>query len=165
MFNEHTLFLSASDVGKVYMISLGQDAVSTSYKLIAEGIKGPNGLYYDKKADKLYVVGFGDGTEAQGELGVIEYKDGKHGYQSLTKPLGFLDGLARFDDDNLIFSDWVSFDKPGLLRVFNLKTGELSTRSLSEEVRGPADFLYVRKHGMMWMPKMMEGKVLVSEVK
>ncbi len=165
VFDEHTLFLSATDIGKVYMITLGQDAASTSYKAIVEGIKGPNGLYYDKKADKLYVVGFGDGTQGNGELGVIEYKDGKHSYQSLTKAIGFLDGLARLDHDNLIFSDWVSFDKPGILRVFNLKTNELSTRSLSEEVRGPADFLYVRKHGMMWMPKMMEGKVLVSEVK
>ncbi|MBI5234837.1 MAG: hypothetical protein HY886_01110 [Deltaproteobacteria bacterium] len=165
VFNEQTLFLSATDIGKVYMITIGQDADSTSYKAIAHGIKGPNGLYYDKKADKLYVAGFGDGKQGNGELGVVEYKGGEHSYQSLTKPLGYLDGLARFDDDNLIFSDWVSFDKSGVLRVFNLKTGELSTRSLSEEVRGPADFLYVRKHGLMWMPKMLEGKVLVSEVK
>jgi DNA-binding beta-propeller fold protein YncE len=157
-----TLFVSATDVGKVYTVALGS---APSYTVIADGIKGPNGLYYDSAGQRLFVAGFGTGYDFNGALGVITFVDGKTQYAPLTGPLGALDGVALMSDGRVIFSDWVAFDKPGVLRVYDLKTGELSTVKLSEEARGPADFLYDAEKGRLWLPRMLEGKVMVEDAR
>ncbi|MBI5235180.1 MAG: hypothetical protein HY886_02895 [Deltaproteobacteria bacterium] len=162
---EYTLFMSATDIGKVYELFLNQDGIPTRYFETAAGIAGPSGLYYDKPTDKLYVVSLGDGTN--GELGVIGFRKNKAGYKALTGPLGSLDGLARFDDDNLIFLNMGSFDKPGALSAFNLKTLILNPRPLTITVdaSGATDFIYSRERSVIWMLKTLEGTVTLSAVR
>lgn len=159
VFDDKTLFVSATDTGKVYKISLGE---KPSFTLLQEGIAGANGLYYDRDNDRLFVVGFGDGKRANGELWVIYLRDNQH--KKLTGPLGLLDGVALVQDRRIYFTDWVAFDKPGILRVYDLMTGELSSIKLSEDVRGPADFYYDSRSNAIWLPKMMEGKVLIERL-
>lgn len=157
--DDKTLFVSATDAGKVYKISLGE---KPSFTVIKDGIAGANGLYYDRDSDRLFVVGFGDGAGANGELGVIYLKENQ--YKKLAGPLGFLDGVAILPDGRVYFTDWVAFDKPGMMRVYDLMTGGLSSVKLSEDVRGPADFYYDPRNNAIWLPKMMEGKVLIERL-
>lgn len=158
----NTLALSSTDTNKVYRITLGE---KPSFSAIASNINGPNGLFYDRKGERLFVVGFGEGTKFNGELGVINLKDNKAEYKSLTGALGALDGVALTKDDKVIFSDWVEFGKPGALWSYDLATGALLSFQLSEEIKGPADFYYDKWHKTIWIPKMTEGKVLVDKLK
>lgn len=162
VIDDNTLALSSTDTNKVYKITLGE---KPSFSVMQANIAGPNGLYFDKKENRLFVVGFGEGAKMNGELGVISLADGKPKYKSLTGPLGALDGVALTKDGHVIFSDWVEFGKSGVLWSYDLKTGALKSFQLSEEVKGPADFYYDRWHGTIWMPMMMQGKVLVDKIK
>ncbi|TAN62278.1 hypothetical protein EPN18_05010 [bacterium] len=162
VIDDNTLALSSTDTNKVYKITLGE---KPSFSVMQGNIAGPNGLYFDKKENRLFVVGFGEGNKMNGELGVILFADGKAKYKSLTGPLGALDGVALANDERVIFSDWVEFGKPGVLWSYDLKTGALKSFQLSEEVKGPADFYYDRWHGTIWMPMMTQGKVLVDKIK
>lgn len=162
VMDDKTLAVSATDTGKVYIISL---AGKQGYIPIADNIAGPNGLYFDKTSQLLIVVGFGNGNKIKGELGVIEFTEGGPKYQKLTGPIGALDGVSLLPDGRVIFSDWVAFDRPGLIRIYDPATKELSTLHLSEEVRGPADFYYDAGTKTLWLPRMLEGKILIEKIK
>lgn len=161
VFNDHTLFVSATDIGKIYKISINK---KPSFKLLMDNITGANGLYFDSKQQKLFVVSFGEGSKANGALGAISFQDNKPTYQKLTEQLGALDGVALLPDSKILFSDWVAFDKPGVMRVYNLNTKKLTIMNLPEEVHGPADFFYDGKNNQLWLPKMLEGKVLLVKI-
>lgn len=161
VIDDKALFVSASDIGKIFKITLPP---TPSYTLVADGIAGPNGLYFDKEANKLYVVGFGEGGKFNGGLGVIAFNDEKPNYSKLSPDGGALDGVALLSGGRLLYSDWVAFDRPGKLMVYDLKSGSFSEMKLSSPVRGPADFFYDPARKTLWVPKMMEGKVLVEGV-
>jgi len=160
--DDSTLFVSATDTGKIYRVSLGE---RPGYSLVAEGIRGPNGLFYDAEFNLLYVVGFGRPGRPDGELGVVFLSDDPPSYGALTRPLGFLDGVALLPDGRVIFSDWVSFSGTGTLRAYDLDTAKLSEVELSEDARGPADFFFDAKTGMLWLPRMVEGTVAVERLR
>ncbi|MFQ5900395.1 MAG: hypothetical protein ACE5IH_02435 [Thermodesulfobacteriota bacterium] len=162
VFDDTTLFVSATDVGKIYKILLDFPA---RFALLAENISGVNGLYFDRTSNNLYVVSFGEETNFNGELGVISFEDDRPKYQKLTEQVGGLDGVAILPDSRVVFSDWVAFDKTGLMRTYDLNTKELSIIDLSEEVRGPADFFYDERNNNLWLPKMLEGKILIEKIK
>lgn len=100
-----------------------------------------------------------------GSLGVITGVDGNAAYRSLTGALGGLDGIYQLPDGRIIFSDWVAVDKPGALWIFDPANGSLTAMGLSQEAKGPADFLYDKDTGNIWLPGMTEGKVLVEKIK
>ncbi|MBI5810788.1 MAG: hypothetical protein HZB21_06345, partial [Deltaproteobacteria bacterium] len=133
--------------------------------VLAENVTGANGLYFDRGAAELYVVSFGEGYKMNGGLGIIRMSETNPGYEPLTGNLGGLDGIAMIPGARIIFSDWVSFDKPGVIRVYDKGTKELSYLPLSQDVKGPADFYYDGKTGHLWLPRMMEGKVLIERIK
>ncbi len=159
--NKKTLVVSATDTGKIYEISLGE---KPHFTLLAENIPGANGLYFDSRTQRLFVVTFGEGYKSNGKLGVISLRHDKHAYQALTGPIGGLDGVALLDNSKVIFSDWVAIDKPGLIRTYNLKTKKLAVIDLPQQVYGPADFFYDTKKGTLWIPEMEVGKVLVEKL-
>jgi len=160
--DKKTLVVSATDTGKVYEISLGE---KPRFTLLAENIPGANGLYFDSRTQRLFVVSFGEGYKFNGKLGVISLRNDKHEYQALTGPIGGLDGVALLDNSKVIFSDWVAPDKTGLIRTYNLKTKKLAVIDLSQQVNGPADFFYDTKNGNLWLPEMKTGKVLVEKLR
>lgn len=159
VFDEHTLFASATDIGKIYKISLNEIPL---FEVIAENIVGANGLYFDKKTQTLFIVTFGGGYKANGEIGLIDFKENKPRYKRLAGQIGALDGVSLISGNKILFSDWVAFDKPGMMRVYDLKRERLGAINLSEEVHGPADFFYDNKNRQLWLPKMIEGKVLIA---
>ena len=50
------------------------------------------------------------------------------------------------------------------MRSYNLKSKEESELGF-EKIGGPADFWIDKKEGKIWIPKMLEGKVLVVDLK
>ncbi len=162
VIDAETLVVSATDIGKVYEISLSS---TPRYEVFIDDLPGVNGLYYDGENRRLFAVSFGHGSGFNGGLSVISLAHGGGVLQDLTGPVGALDGVALLDDGRVLFSDWVAYDKTGVMRAYDLNTKELSEIKLSEEVRGPADFFYDGAAKRLWLPRMMEGKVMVERLR
>ncbi|MBI5179693.1 MAG: hypothetical protein HZA04_10605 [Nitrospinae bacterium] len=159
--DDSTLFVSSTDTGKIFEVTIRG---KTGYKLLIDGLKGPNGLKYDAAAKKLYVVGWGKDSQPNGEVGVVDLNGAAPVYKSVTTYKGYLDGVVLTSDGKkLVFSDWVRFEKMGWLRTCDVATGAISEVKLSEPIGGPADFFYDAATGKLWIPMMMEGKVLVEK--
>jgi len=154
--NSETLFVSATDIGKVFEITLGP---KPTYRLVAENLGGPNGMVWEAAQKRLYVVGWGTG-KPNGVAGYLDLSSSAAPFTQLTDHHGYLDG-AVFTGTTLLFSDWIDFKKVGLLKSLDLKTGALTTLPLPELVAGPADF-YRTPQGVFWIPMMIEGKALVT---
>jgi hypothetical protein len=162
VIDAETLVVSATDTGKVYEISL---SATPRYEVFIDDLPGVNGLYYDALNRRLFAVSLGYGSGSNGGLSVISLAHGGGLLQDLTGPVGILDGVALLNDGRVLFSDWVAYDKTGRMRVYDLNTKELSEVKLSDEVRGPADFFYDSVSGRLWLPRMIEGKVMVERLK
>ena len=161
VIDAETLVVSATDIGKVYEISLSG---TPRYEVFIDDLPGVNGLYYDAEFRRLFAVSMGGGEGVKGALSVVSLAHGGGVLQDLTGPVGVLDGVVLLPDGRVLFSDWVAYDKTGVMRSFNLNTKELSEIRLSEEVRGPADFFYDVASKRLWLPRMMEGKVMVERL-
>ena len=162
VIDSETLAVSATDIGKVYEISIGPDP---RYEVFIDKLPGANGLHYDAANRRLFVVSFGSGSSFNGALSVISLAHGGGDLQKLTGPLGALDGVVLTEDGRVLFTDWVGYDKTGVLRSFSLDTKELSEVKLSEAPRGPADFFYDADSRKLWLPRMMEGTVLIERLR
>lgn len=153
-----TLYVSTTDSGKIYEVNLKTKA----YKQVAE-LVGANGLIYDE--GKIYAVQIGSSAQnlfgGGGKLVEIDPVSGK--VTVLGSYSGMLDGIQKVG--NIIyFSDWVKFEKAGVIRAYNVKTkteGELALGKIG----GPADFWIDKKENKLWVPKMLEGKVLAVDLK
>ena len=159
VIDNNTLFVSATDIGKIFKMFIGP---KPHYEFVIDLI-GANGLYFDKKTQKLYAASFGS-KDAKGGLGVISFENNKPKYEKLTEGTGLLDGVWLLKDDKILFSDWVAFDKPGRLMVYDPKTKNATTLRLPASVHGPADFFYDEHHNQLWLPSMQDGKVIVTEI-
>ncbi len=156
--NANTLFVSATDSGKIYEVNVK----TKKYKAIAD-VVGANGVIYE--GGKIYAVQLGGSAQnlfgGGGKLVEIDAKSGK--VTELGGYSGILDGIQKVGD-TIYFSDWVRFEKMGVMRTYNLKTkaeGELSL----EKIGGPADFAIDKKAHKLWIPKMLEGKVLAVDLR
>lgn len=156
--DQNTLLVSASDSGKIYEIN-----IKTKARKVVAQLPTVNGLIYEK--GKIYAVTLAKTAENMfgggGKLVEIDAKSGK--ITELSKAEGILDGIQKVGDV-IYFSDWVKFDKAGVVRSYNLKSKEESELGF-EKIGGPADFWIDKKEGKIWIPKMLEGKVLVVDLK
>lgn len=158
-----SLFVSATDIGKIFEIELNN---TPSYKeLDIQPLAGPNGLAWDAKNANLYVVGFGKNNEPNGEIGRIHFeKNERYSYEKLSDSLGYYDGVALNNTGKLITTDWVGFDgKKGIVKVFDFQKHTCSILSIPK-IFGPADFWYDARTQSLWIPKMLEQKVLVQRI-
>ena len=156
--DKHTLFVSATDLGKIYRVKIGKNP---SYRALDVEVKGPNGLYSIGNA--LYVAGFGSNNQPNGQLGVIRFHGKKAEYQVLSDLQGYLDGVAVTPAGNVWFSDWVAFEKQGVMRVYDKASKTVAILPMSEKLSGPADFLLDEKTQMLWIPEMMAGKIRLQK--
>ncbi len=156
--DDQTIFVSLTDVGKIIEINL---AAKTMHELQIPELKGANGLAFDKNTNRLYVCTFAMDPSAAGELGMIGW-DAEHiFYEKAADLTGQFDGLAVTGDHQLIVSDWVAFDKTaGVLKKVDLTTKQATTLDIPV-IAGPADFCYDAKTNMLYIPVMMEGKILI----
>ena len=146
-----TLFISETVSGSIFKIDLKAKKYT---KLEVEEIKGANGIFYTR--NKLFVVGFGKENKPNGEIGFISLNKKPLKFEKLSNYNGYLDGLI-VDGDKIYFSDWVAFEKKGVINV--LQDSKLTTLTL-KPIAGPADF-YIDGDKIL-IPKMMENKVLIK---
>lgn len=157
------LYASATDTGDIFVIDPEKDSDNAQVSRLAIAkLPGPNGLAYDAVTHSLWIASFGENNEPNGEIGHLNLASLNY------KPLqgaghGMFDGIALVNDDTLLFSDWVGYEKVGLLKKIDIQTGESST--LASQMGGPADFSYSAKTGEVYMPKMMESDLLIIDVK
>jgi len=153
--NRHTLIVSATDSGKIYEVNLK----NKTYKTIAD-LPTANGVLYTK--EKLYALMLAKTPEnmfgGRGKLVEINLKTGV--VIPLAKAEGILDGIQKVGD-TLYFSDWVKMEKAGVIHTYNLKSKTESDVKL-DPIAGPADFWIDTKANTIWIPKMIEGKVLIA---
>ncbi|MDD2829583.1 MAG: ATP-binding protein [Sulfuricurvum sp.] len=144
--NENTLLISSTDKGKIFEINVK----NKSYKAF-RALPDANGLLYSNGI--IYGVGH--------KLVTINLKN--HKTTELSKKEGIFDGIQK-SGDTLYFSDWVRMEKAGVIHTYNLKTKKEHDLPL-ETIAGPADFWIDSKTNTIWIPKMMEGKLLISSLK
>jgi hypothetical protein len=157
--NDSTLFVSATDLDKVFQVTLGKQPHIEP--LAIPPVKGANGLCFDTKTGRLYIAGLGAFTAAsgEGEIGYITWKEGKPSYTIIPGIRGFFDGLALIDNNTLVVSDWVNLSKPeGVLKKVNINTG--AAELVAEKIAGPADFYFDKKTNQLFIPVMQVGKML-----
>lgn len=156
--NDSTLAVSATDVNKLFLVHLGKHP-RTEELVYTTPIKGTNGVVYDAHSKKLYVCGFGSDNKPDGQIGYIDMGATEKVFTPLTSRLGYYDGIAlTAHNTQLIISDWVAFEKKGILLNLDLASGRVTT--LNEElIAGPADFT-LDASGAAIVPAMLEGKVL-----
>lgn len=155
--NDSTLFISAMDIGKIYEVNLK----TQSYKLVLEKPR-PNGLFWDKENESLYLGMFGREENANGDhgdIGVIAMKDSIPVYTELTGYQGNIDGVTKFNN-TLYFTDWLSKGDKGSLLSLDLTTLKIDTL-LQNGIFGPGDFYFDEESENFYIPKMRENKLLI----
>ena len=155
-YDSRRLLLSATDIGKVFVIDLG--ARKFSELAFDTPPKGPNGM--KKAGNRLIVVEWG--TDGQPNGNVKTYKlDGmnaKLDKEYNPSPAGYFDGVVDIGGGRWLVSNWVKFEPAGLLQVLDTRTGQIGVANEKTPVAGPAD-IFLDDQGKLWVPGMMEGKV------
>ena len=150
--DDSTLLVSATDLNTIFEVNIKRQ---TFKKLPASGLNGPNGLLYNSEEGKIYCAEYG-GNAGDGRLLRIDALSGK--VEVLHQHQGGLDGLVRFRNGNLAFTDW---NTKGLHQL-DLRTGRL-TRMALDSIQGPADIAYSASEDRLWLPCMMENRLLVID--
>lgn len=125
----------------------------------SEDLNYPNGI--EVINNKLYVSSWGVvtnpetfGTEVPGKLMVVDLISKT--IEDLTKPVGNLDGLVQFNE-GFIVSDWIA---GGLFHIDKLG----SYTKIKDLAPGSADFYYDSSKNMIFVPIMLENKLLAFKM-
>lgn len=157
--DDHTLFVSATDVGKVFEVNL-----KTSQVQPVADVKGANGIYYDKVTNHLYTCSFIFGNMQGGEIGVISWQQQKRVYKKIGDIHGAFDGLALLDNHTLIVSDWGAMDHAaGFVEKIDLGT-KTATKLDWPVMNGPADFYYDAKGKCLFIPELVAGNIVIKQL-
>lgn len=153
--DDHTLFLSETVPGSIIEVDLNTEAMAT----IAT-VKGANGICYDAKHKKLYTCSFVFEDMKAGVLGVITWSKEKPAYNAIGAIGGAFDGLALLNDHTLLVSEWTALDRAaGSLWKIDLENS-FSSKIELPVIGGPADFYFDAKERTVFIPALLEGKVL-----
>ncbi|MCF6133155.1 hypothetical protein [Flavobacterium wongokense] len=152
VWDNNTLYVSATDKSKLFKVNL-MDKNYTEIKTDIT-ISGINGLYCTRNANRLYVNGFGSDDKPNGIIGYINLKDNK--FTKVTSLEGYFDGIY-INRDVLYVSNWVAFEKKGVLMAISLYTGKCIKVKEIEPISGPADFAIYNDE--LILPAMMSGEI------
>jgi hypothetical protein len=152
VWDNNTLYVSATDKNKLFKVNL----IDKTYTEIKTDItiSGINGLYCTKNANRLYVNGFGSDEKPNGIIGYINLKDNK--FTKVTSLEGYFDGIY-INKDVLYVSNWVAFEKRGVIMAISLYTGKCIKLKGIEPIAGPADFTI--NNDELILPAMISGEV------
>ncbi len=156
--DEHSFFVGASDVGAIYEV----DIKNKNYKKVID-FTTANGLFYENGI--LYAAELGSSPktmfDAKGKFYKIDLKDNNKRTQLGTFE-GVLDGVHKVGD-KIYVSDWVNFEKSGIVRVYDLKSKEESILEL-EPFMGAADLWIDEKSNKLYLPQMIGNKLTIIEL-
>lgn len=156
--NEQTLFVSATNSGNIARVDIPKEAY---HFLDLPALNGPNGLAFGRDRNTLYCVGFGANNKPNGQL-----------YEITLEPLsrnilgdyqGHIDGV-QYSDGALYFSDWVAFEKKGVIKKLDLASGTISTVELGQPIGGPADISLDAATGTLYIPALMENRFYIASL-
>lgn len=153
VWDNNTLYVSATDKSKLYKVNL----IDKSYSEFETNatISGINGLFCYKKANRLYVNGFGRDNKPNGIIGFINLKE--NSFSQITAIEGFYDGIF-ISKDVLYVSNWVAFEKKGIIQGIGIyNSNKVATIDVSSLIAGPADFIIV--NDILIVPAMMSGEI------
>lgn len=153
VWDDNTLYVSATDKSKLYKVNL----IDKSYSEFETNatISGINGLFCYKKANRLYVNGFGSDNKPNGIIGFVNLKE--NSFSQITAIEGFYDGIF-ISKDVLYVSNWVSFEKKGIIQGIGIyNSNKVATIDVSSLIAGPADFIIV--NDQLIVPAMMSGEI------
>ena len=154
------LLVSATDTGALYLVKTGEHPGLSKVEVAGE-IYGTNGLCFDPQSKTVYFASFGKDHKPTGFIGKGSFKDGKLVFKKVYSEKGLYDGIA-FCEGKLLFSDWVASSKKGIIIQEDMETGKISKVDLGEKIGGPADFYLDLKGKRLWIPMMMENKVMIA---
>ncbi|RFM27552.1 SMP-30/gluconolactonase/LRE family protein [Deminuibacter soli] len=154
--DNHTLFVSETAAGKVFEVQLGSKP--SFIQINSTVINGANGLTYDAAHKKLYIVSLGAGN-TPGEIGVMDMNTRPYAYTTIGSYKGYLDGVALLPGNRLLFTDWVSLEKPvnSTLNILSLNNGTVTT--IANGMQGAADLLYIPVSQTAWVPVMAASQL------
>lgn len=150
------IYVSDTLASKIYVVEPEDGRVSVFAE--GEGLESPNGLYIRK--GRLFVAAWGLAdkdwaTKTPGRLYSLDLRSRER--ETITGPLGNLDGLEPAGDGSWYVSDWVAGN---VLRVF--KDGKAKT--ILSGFKGPADLGRIDKRGLLLIPRMKENRVTAYDM-
>lgn len=155
-YDDRRLLLSATDLGKVFVIDL--KAKKFSEMSFDTPPKGPNGM--KKAGSHLIVAEWGTDGQANGAVKTyrLDGMNAKLNKEFSPNPAGYFDGVVDLGANRWLIANWVKFEPVGLLQVLDTRTGKITVANEKNPVAGPAD-IFLDDQGKLWVPGMMEGKV------
>ncbi|MBL7936240.1 MAG: hypothetical protein JNM51_10590, partial [Bacteroidia bacterium] len=79
-------------------------------------------------------------------------------FTQLASIEGLFDGIY-LSNGKLYTSNWVAFDKKGIIQSIDLKTNKVSQVKTNEPFAGPADFVILKKQ--LIVPEMITGVLTI----
>lgn len=148
--DDNTLLVSDTGTGLILKVDLKEKSYDELLKLDLVKFGGPNGLYLDRKNNKLFIAGYH--PDGSGGL-VMSYDLAKKDLSVIKNEKESYDGIAPYKDA-LLVSSWGE-NLNGL--VYSLENGKAIKLDLPS-MKGPADMFI--DGDTLWIPKMVEGKIL-----
>lgn len=154
-----TLFVSATDVGKVYQVNLS----AKTYSALPGTLNGPNGLFYDAARRWLIIANSGSGNQP-GDIGVFEENAGQLNYRTLLPRVGSLDGIALLNATSVLVSGQGTSAGVGAGQVqrFDLTDNSLKSYGPLANLRGTADFGLFGE--LLYLPQPEAGTVIIQRM-
>ncbi|WP_432737518.1 hypothetical protein [Maridesulfovibrio sp. FT414] len=163
VYADKQLLVSATDTGNVYLVNTGENPSFSKLESDMD-LFGPNGIAVDQENGDVYIASFGKDHKPNGFVSKGRIVAGKIKGEKVFFKDGFYDGIA-LHDGKVIVSDWIEFKKSGVLIQVDPKNGKSSTLELEEKIGGPADFYLDAKGKRLWIPMMLENKLLIVGLK
>lgn len=150
------IYASATDINMLVKVN-PREGTFVSVPL-DRSVLGPNGLILSPDEKILYVAGYASDSEGKGTglLWSISLQDNKA--VPLSDVTGSFDGIALVGNE-LFFGDWDKSGQSGAIRKLNLETKEIQDMSRID-IQGPADFFVDNNGKEVWIPSMMNKKVI-----
>jgi sugar lactone lactonase YvrE len=144
----------------VYRLDLGSRTFST----IATDVAGANGVALDAERRLAYVVGVGADFSG-GNVFRISL-DGSKPTEMWQSPHGILDGVAFLQSGDLLVSDWGTTGNPaeGTITAYTIEGKRVRQIDAGMVLHGPADFTYDAETGKLWVPLMIDGRVIAIDL-
>lgn len=150
--DDENLLVSDTGTGIIHQVNVKNKQYET---LVVVDLKfgGPNGILLDLKNNRLIAVGYDPNGNAKGSIISIDLKSKKQ--SALSEPLGALDGVVWAKNGDLLVSDWGENLQGVIYRLD--KNGKIEKLDLPA-MKGPAGMVSDGEN--LWIPRMVEGKVL-----
>lgn len=165
-YDNRRLLLSATDIGKVFVIDLPKKSFSELRFDVPPN--GPNGM--KKTGSRLMIVEWGTDSQPNGKVKAYRLDSAQSGLQARldksydVSPAGYFDGVVDLGANRWLISNWVKFEPAGLLQVLDTRTGKVTVANEQAPIAGPAD-IFLDEQGKLWTPGMMENKVYRMNVR